>query len=88
VQINPTGPESIRLTVGSCFHRTTVERSDFEEVVQRYYERWDVAVAEDNEITELQQRGVRSPLSKPGRVSPLEAVSYAFRVQLLDQLGL
>jgi phenylpropionate dioxygenase-like ring-hydroxylating dioxygenase large terminal subunit len=88
VQINPTGPESIRLTVGSCFHRATVERADFDEVVQRYYERWNVAVAEDNEITELQQRGVRSPLAKAGRVSPLEAVSYAFRVKLLDQLGL
>ncbi|WP_036596306.1 aromatic ring-hydroxylating oxygenase subunit alpha [Ottowia thiooxydans] len=88
VQINPTGPESIRLTLGSCFHRSTVARPDFEEIVQRYYERWDVAVAEDNEINELQQQGVRSPLCKPGRVSPLEAVSYAFRRQLLDKLGL
>ncbi len=88
VEIVPTGPESIRLAVGSCFHRETVARPDFEEVVQRYYDRWNVAVAEDNEINELQQQGVRSPLCKPGRVSPLEAVSYAFRLQLLDQLGL
>ena len=88
VQINPTGPQSVRLTVGSCFHRSTVARPDFDEVVQRYYERWNVAVAEDNVINELQQQGVRSPLAKAGRVSPLEAVSYAFRQQLLDKLGL
>lgn len=88
VQLNPTGPESVRLTVGSCFHRATVARPDFEEVVQRYYERWNVAVAEDNVINELQQQGVRSPLTKAGRVSPLEAVSYAFRLQLLDKLAL
>jgi choline monooxygenase len=87
VQLNPTGPESVHLTVGSCFHRATVERPDFDEVVQRYYERWNIAVAEDNVINELQQQGVRSPLARAGRVSPLEAVSYAFRQALLDQLG-
>lgn len=88
VQLNPTGPESVRLTVGSCFHRSTVARPDFEEVVQRYYERWNVAVAEDNVITQLQQQGVRSPLCTPGRVSPLEAVSHAFRQKWLDTMGL
>lgn len=88
VQLNPTGPQSVRLTVGSCFHRATVQRPDFDEVVQRYYERWNVAVAEDNVITELQQQGVRSPLARAGRVSPLEAVSYAFRQQWLDALEL
>jgi hypothetical protein len=65
-----------------------VARPDFEEVVQRYYERWNVAVAEDNVINELQQQGVRSLLTRAGRVSPLEAVSYAFRLQLLDKLAL
>lgn len=88
VKLNPTGPESIDLTVGSCFHRSTVERPDFEEMVQAYYRRWDVAVAEDNEIVEQQQAGLRSPLAQPGRVSPLEAVSYAFRQRLLGWLEL
>ncbi|MGE3863861.1 MAG: aromatic ring-hydroxylating dioxygenase subunit alpha [Burkholderiaceae bacterium] len=88
VKLNPTGPESIDLTVGSCFHRSTVARPDFEQKVQAYYERWDVAVAEDNLIVERQQRGIRSPLARPGRVSPLEAVSYAFRQRLLDALEL
>ncbi|KDD56122.1 ring hydroxylating alpha subunit, catalytic domain protein [Bordetella bronchiseptica OSU553] len=88
VKLNPTGPESIDLTVGSCFHRSTVARPDFDEKVQAYYDRWDVAVAEDNEIVEQQQLGVRSPLARPGRVSPLEAVSYAFRQRLLDALAL
>jgi len=65
-----------------------VARPDFDEKVQAYYDRWDVAVAEDNEIVEQQQLGVRSPLARPGRVSPLEAVSYAFRQRLLDALAL
>lgn len=88
VKINPTGPDSIDLTVGSCFHKDIVARPDFEQVVQAYYERWNVAVAEDNVIVEEQQAGVRSPLCRPGRVSPMEAISYAFRKHLIDALKL
>ena len=40
------------------------------------------------DLTERQQAGLRSPLCRPGRVSPLEAVSYAFRQQLLAALEL
>ena len=50
--------------------------------------RQDSTIEEDNRINEIQQRGVRSPLARAGRVSPLEAASHAFRNRLLDRLGL
>jgi choline monooxygenase len=88
VEIHPTGPETIRLAIGACFHRDTVARPDFAEKVAAYYERWDRTVEEDNRINEVQQRGVRSPLARAGRVSPFEAASHVFRNRLLDRLAL
>ncbi|MDX1432416.1 MAG: aromatic ring-hydroxylating dioxygenase subunit alpha [Gammaproteobacteria bacterium] len=88
VEIHPTGPGTIRLALGSCFHPGTSARTDFAERVQAYYRRWDVTVDEDNRINERQQRGVASPLARPGRVSPLEALSHTFRNWLLDALEL
>jgi choline monooxygenase len=87
VEIHPTGAESCRIAVGSCFPRATTERPDFAEKVAAYYRRWDLTVEEDNRINEAQQRGVRSPLARAGRVSPMEAVSHAFRNRWLDALG-
>jgi phenylpropionate dioxygenase-like ring-hydroxylating dioxygenase large terminal subunit len=88
VEIHPTGPQSIRLALGACFHRDAVARNDFAERVKPYYERWDVTVDEDNRINEIQQRGVMSPLARAGRVSPLETASHVFRNRLLDALAL
>jgi choline monooxygenase len=88
VEIHPTGPESVRIALGSCFPRKTAERPEFPEHVCAYYRRWDLTVEEDNRINEAQQRGVRSPLASAGRVSPLEAVSHAFRNRLLSVMGL
>jgi phenylpropionate dioxygenase-like ring-hydroxylating dioxygenase large terminal subunit len=88
IEIHPTGPETVRIAVGACFPRETASRSDFAERVLPYYRRWDVTVEEDNRINEAQQRGVRSPLARAGRVSPFEAVSHAFRNRLLDAMGL
>jgi phenylpropionate dioxygenase-like ring-hydroxylating dioxygenase large terminal subunit len=87
VEVHPTGPERVRIAVGACFPRATAERPDFREKSPAYYRRWDVTVEEDNRINEAQQRGVRSPLARAGRVSPLEAASHAFRNRVLDALG-
>lgn len=88
VEIHPTGPDTIRLALGSCFHPQATARADFPEVVAAYYRRWDVTVEEDNRINERQQRGVGSPLARAGRVSRLEALSHTFRNWLLDALEL
>ena len=86
VEIHPLGPDRIRLAVGACFHPETVKRPDFTELVARYYERWDVSVKEDNDVNELQQRGVSSPLAEAGRVSPMEALSHTHRNWVLDRV--
>ncbi|MBM3540498.1 MAG: aromatic ring-hydroxylating dioxygenase subunit alpha [Alphaproteobacteria bacterium] len=86
VEIHPRGPDRIRLAVGACFHPETVARPDFQEIVGRYYQRWDVSVKEDNDVNELQQRGVSSPLAEAGRVSPMEALSHTHRNWVLDRV--
>ncbi len=72
MEIKPRGPARIELVVGSGFPRETVSRDDFDEVVERYYERWDTSHREDNDICELQQAGLDSPLTLPGRLARRE----------------
>lgn len=72
MEIRPRGADRIRLVVGSGFPRSTVARDDFEAVVQRYYQRWDTSHGEDNDICELQQAGLTSPLALPGRLARRE----------------
>ena len=47
-------------------------RDDFNDVVERYYRRWDTSHKEDNDICELQQAGLTSPLALPGRLARRE----------------
>ena len=86
VEIYPSAPGRIKLAVGACFPPETIARADFPEMVKRYYERWDVSVIEDNDINELQQKGVSSPLAEAGRVSPMEALSHTHRNWVLDRV--
>ena len=52
-----------------------------------YIRRWRIAVSEDNDISENQQRGLRSLHHKPGRFVPtLEANVYRFNNWLLDRV--
>ncbi len=85
-EIHPLGPEKIRLIVGSCFPGDVVQRPDFDEVVQRYYHRWKISVQEDNDISELQQAGIRSPLAEPGRLSYQEPLVHHIGNWVLDHV--
>ena len=75
-----------RVSVGSCFPRSTVQRPDFEEIVQRYYKRWDKSLPEDNAISELQQVGLRASLARPGRLSLREPVVHSIANWVLDRV--
>ncbi|MFN0043441.1 MAG: aromatic ring-hydroxylating oxygenase subunit alpha [Alphaproteobacteria bacterium] len=86
VEIYPSAPGRIKLAIGACFLPEMIARADFPEMVKRYYERWDVSVIEDNDINELQQKGVSSPLAEAGRVSPMEALSHTHRNWVLDRV--
>ncbi|MHB1216696.1 MAG: aromatic ring-hydroxylating oxygenase subunit alpha [Alphaproteobacteria bacterium] len=87
VQINPRGPDRCVLTLGSCFHEETVARPDFAALAESYYRRLDVTTAEDVIITEEQQKGLSSPLARPGRLSHMEPIVHAFRQWVLARVG-
>jgi phenylpropionate dioxygenase-like ring-hydroxylating dioxygenase large terminal subunit len=85
LELHPRGPGRTELIVGSCFPKKTVARPDFEEMITRYYKRWDISIPEDNAISEWQQRGLESPLCAPGRFSHLEPLVHAIDNWVLDR---
>jgi phenylpropionate dioxygenase-like ring-hydroxylating dioxygenase large terminal subunit len=82
----PKGPGRSIITQGSCFPRATTERADFAEVIKRYYRRWDKSLPEDNEISELQQAGLSSSFSQPGRLSLKEPCVHSMGLWVLDHV--
>ena len=86
LELHPLSATRTRLIVGSCFPRKTVARHDFDEVVQRYYKRWDISVPEDNAISALQQKGLTSPFNRAGRLSHLEPLVHAIDNWVLDRV--
>lgn len=86
LELQPLSASRTKLIVGSCFPKAITERPDFAEVVQRYYKRWDISIPEDNEISALQQIGLASPFSKPGRLSHAEPLVHVFNNWVLDRV--
>lgn len=86
LQILPEGPERTKVIVGSCFPKTTAARPDFAEVAERYYKRWDTTIPEDNWISELQQKGLRSRLTRRGRYSYREDLVHTIANYVLDRV--
>jgi choline monooxygenase len=72
LEMYPSAPDRMQLVVGSMFYEDTLKRPDFEEIVQLYYKRMDIAVPEDNNANENTQAGLRSPHSVPGRMGEPE----------------
>lgn len=86
LQTIPLSPAKMKLSLGSCFPRSTVERDDFEEVVQLYYKRWDKSIPEDNAISERQQAGLQSSFARSGRLSVREPVVHSIANWVLDRV--
>jgi len=86
-EVHPLGPEKMKLIVGSCFPNETIARDDFSEVVERYNRRWRTSVKEDNDISERQQKGIRSPLAQPGRMSHLEELVHHIANWVADHVS-
>ena len=86
LELQPLSASKTKLIVGSCFPKDVTARADFEEVVQRYYKRWDISIPEDNDISALQQIGLSSPLCKPGRLSYAEPLVHVFNNWVLDRV--
>jgi phenylpropionate dioxygenase-like ring-hydroxylating dioxygenase large terminal subunit len=86
LNIWPRGPEACRLEVGTCFPRSTVAAPGFAEAAARYYHRWDMGIAEDNDIGVVQQAGLRFAARPPGRYALSEFAVHRINNWLLDQV--
>ena len=85
-QLLPRSADRSTMIVGACFPRSTVDRPDFDDEVQKYYGRWDRSIPEDNAICEAQQAGLSSMFSRPGHLSVREPVVHAIDNWILDRV--
>ena len=84
--VNPEGPDRSRLSIGTCFPRSTVALPRFAAAVERYYHRWDTSIPEDNWIGEAQQAGLRSVLRGTGPLSWKEPMVHRIANWVLDRV--
>lgn len=77
-EVTPLDAARCRVAMTCCFRSSARELPDFEARAAAYYERLDVAIAEDIAVLELQQAGLDSPLARAGRFSWLEPNVAAF----------
>jgi choline monooxygenase len=82
----PLAADRTLVTHGACFPKSTVARPDFEEVVKRYWKRWEKSLPEDNLISEEQQAGLQSHFSRAGRFSVREPIVHAIDNWVLDRV--
>jgi phenylpropionate dioxygenase-like ring-hydroxylating dioxygenase large terminal subunit len=85
-ECHPLGPEETLLVHTSCFPKSIVARPDFEQIAANYYKRQDIVVREDNDIAENQQRGLRSPFARSGRLSYKEKIVHQLDNWVLDRV--
>ncbi len=86
LELRPQGPLETILIHGACFPRTTTARPDFDDVVTRYFKRWDTTTQEDIEASERQQRGLSSPFGDRGRFSHHEVLVHEIDNWVLDRV--
>lgn len=86
LEILPRGPDRMTMIHGACFPKPMLDRPDFEAIARNYYKRWDITSDEDILACEWQQRGVASPLARPGRFSHREALVHAIDNWVLDRV--
>jgi len=85
-ECHPLGPQSTKVVLTSCFPKSRTERPDFAELAQNYYKRQDIVVGEDNDISEVQQRGLDNVLAAAGRFSFKEKIVHALDNWVLDRV--
>ncbi len=82
---SPISPTRTRVDVGYCFPPETVERDDFDTVVQLYIRRLDQVIGEDDRITEVQQKGIA--FHRPGRYCEPESMVHRLDSWILDRMA-
>jgi choline monooxygenase len=86
LEIHPLGATRMKLIVGSCFPKALTQRPDFEAIAANYYKRWDMTTQEDIDISVIQQEGVSTAFSRPGRLSEHEPLVHAIDNWVLDHV--
>ena len=84
--VHPIAVDRCRVEQGAMFPKAVFERADLQEVLPRYLARFDMTQAEDNEICELQHRGLLSPEARQGRYSAREALVHRTVNWILDRV--
>lgn len=85
-EAHPGGPERTQLVLTSCFPEQRFDRPDFQALAANYFKRQDIVVREDNDISELQQRGLQSWHATPGRFCIKEKIVHALDNWVLDRV--
>ena len=86
LQLLPHAVDRTTVVIGSCFPESTIARTDFKSEVEKYYRRWDKALSEDNAVSERQQKGLTSAMSRPGRLSSYEPGVHWIANWVLDRV--
>jgi phenylpropionate dioxygenase-like ring-hydroxylating dioxygenase large terminal subunit len=63
IQKTPISESQVAVHVGYCFPEETLVRPDYDEISQHYIDRWNQVIAEDDWITEYQQKGLNENVS-------------------------
>jgi phenylpropionate dioxygenase-like ring-hydroxylating dioxygenase large terminal subunit len=85
-QMAPDGPSMVRYSAGFCFPKAALQRPDFDQIVPNYHKRFDLVIAEDNDISEVQLSGLSNPFSRPGRFSIAESMVHTIDNWILDRV--
>ena len=83
-RVEPTGPETTRVTVEWHFSRETLDQPGFSAAKAAAF--GEQVVAEDHFAVELNQRGLRSPSFQRGRLMPEEYAVHDFHQWLLREM--
>ena len=86
LRCEPLSATTSRLTISSLFPKSTVERSNFEEIAKNYYRRNDIVVGEDVAISEKQQAGITSPYSRMAQLCSAEAALNEIANWVIDRI--
>jgi phenylpropionate dioxygenase-like ring-hydroxylating dioxygenase large terminal subunit len=86
LEIHPLAAAKTRLIVGQCFPKEIAQSANFDTIAGNYYKRWDMTTQEDIAISEIQQQGVSTPFSTPGRLSEHEPLVHAIDNWVVDHV--
>jgi Rieske 2Fe-2S family protein len=84
VRLEPTGPETTRLTAEWYFPRNTLDQPGFDAAEVAAFAK--IVMAQDGAAAEMNQRGIRSPAYDRGRLMPEEYAIRDFHQWLLRNM--